>query len=166
MKFTAKLQDAMNEQMRREFNAYYLYLAMSAWLGQRNYRGFASWMRLQAQEEASHAMKLFDFIDDRNGVISLEGIDKPKAEWKSVLAVFEAAKQHEQKVSEGIYALYELAMAEKDWASQAMLQWFITEQVEEEKTSTEIVATLRIIGDESSGLLLYDRELGSRNRAE
>ncbi len=166
MKFVAKLQQAMNEQMRREFHAYYLYLAMSAWLGQRNLRGFAKWMRMQAQEEAGHAMKLFDFIDDRAGVITLEAIEKPATDWKSVLAVFEAAKQHEARVSEGIHALYELAIAEKDWASQAMLQWFITEQVEEEKTSTEIVETLRIIGDNSSGLLMYDRELGGRNRAE
>lgn len=165
MKFPPKLQNAMNEQMRREFNAYYLYLAMSAWLGHRNYRGFARWMRAQAQEEAGHAMRFFDFIEDRNGIITLAGIEKPKTDWKSVLGIFEAAKQHEAKVSEGMHDLYELALAEKDWASQAMLQWFITEQVEEEKTSTEIVDTLRIIGDSSSGLLMYDRELGARNQA-
>jgi ferritin len=164
MKFPAKLQAGMNEQMRREFHAYYLYLAMSAWLAHRNFRGFAQWMRLQAQEEAGHAMKFFDYIDDRSGLIALEAIEKPTTEWNNVLAVFEAAKQHEAKVSEGIHTLYEQAIAEKDWASQAMLQWFITEQVEEEKTSTEIVETLRIIGDNSSGLLMYDRELGARNQ--
>jgi ferritin len=123
-------------------------------------------MRVQAQEEASHAMKLFDYLDDRGAVIRLEAIDRPGADWKTVLEVFEAAKQHEARVSAGIQELYELTLREKDYPSQVMLQWFLTEQVEEEKTSTEIVETLRIIGDNSSGLLLYDRELGQRNRAE
>lgn len=165
MKLSPKVQAAMNEQMRREFVAYYLYLAMSAWFARRNFGGFAAWMRAQAREEETHALKFFDYIDDRGGEISLEGLDKPKADWKTVLAVFQGAKEHEAKVSTGIHKLYELALAEKDYASQAMLQWFITEQVEEEKTSTEIVDTIRIIGDNSSGLLMYDRELGSRNQA-
>lgn len=164
MRLSKKIQAAMNEQMRREFGAYYLYLAMAAWFSQRNFDGFSRWMRAQAQEEATHAMKFFDYIIDRSGEITLEGIDRPKADWKSVLAVFEAAKAHEARVSEGIHRLYELTLAEKDYASQAMLQWFITEQVEEEKTSTHIVETLRIIGDSASGLLLYDRELGGRNQ--
>ena len=162
MKLSKKLQAAMNEQVRREFGAYYLYLAMAAWFGQRNFDGFSRWMRVQAQEEASHAMKFFDYINDRSGEITLESLDKPRASWKTVLAVFEAAKAHEAQVSAGISRLYELALAEKDYAYQAMLQWFITEQVEEEKTSTHIVETLRIIGDSTSGLLLYDRELGAR----
>lgn len=166
MKLSAKVQAAMNEQMRREFVAYYLYLAMSAWFSRRNYPGFAAWMRAQAREEESHALKFFDYVDDRGGEVVLEAIDRPKADWKSVLAVFEAAKAHEARVSQGIHKLYELALVEKDYASQAMLQWFITEQVEEEKTSTQIVETLRIIKDSSSGLLMYDRELGGRNAAE
>lgn len=164
MKLTRKVQAAMNEQMRREFGAYYLYLAMSAWFSERNFDGFARWMRAQAQEEANHAMKLFDYLIDRSGAITLEAIEKPPADWKNVLAVFEAARIHEARVSDGIHRLYALAIAEKDYASQAMLQWFITEQVEEEKTSTHIVETLRIIGDSASGLLLYDRELGARNQ--
>ncbi|MGQ0703055.1 MAG: ferritin [Gemmatimonadales bacterium] len=165
MRLSTKIQSGMNEQMRREFSAYYLYLSMAAWFAQRNFDGFSRWMRAQAQEEASHAMKFFDYVIDRNGEIALDTIDKPKADWKSVLAVFEAAKAHEAKVSQGINKLYELALAEKDYASQAMVQWFITEQVEEEKTSTQIVEVLRIIGDSASGLLLYDRELGARNQA-
>ena len=163
---SAKLQAAMNQQMRREFGAHYLYLSMAAWFGYRNFDGFARWMRMQAQEEAAHAMRLFDYLNDRGGEITLEAIEKPKAVWKNVLAVFEAARAHEVAVSSGIDKLYALALAEKDYATQTMLQWFITEQVEEEKTSTHIVATLRIIGDSASGLLLYDRELGTRNRAE
>jgi ferritin len=160
------MQSAMNEQMRQEFGAAYLYLAMEAWLARRNFTGSAKWMRLQALEEGKHAMKFFDYIDDRDGQVILEAVEKPKADWKSVLAVFEAARKHEAQVSSGINRLYELALAEKDYASQAMLQWFITEQVEEEKTSGQIVETLRIIGDSTSGLLMYDRELGSRSRAE
>ncbi len=163
MKLSKKVQAAMNEQMRREFGAYYLYLAMSAWFSERNFDGFARWMRAQAQEEANHAMKFFDYIIDRSGAITLEEIDKPRADWKTVLAVFEAAKTHEARVSDGIHKLNALAIAEKDYASQAMLQWFITEQVEEEKTSSAIVETLRILGDSRSGLLFYDRELGARN---
>ncbi|HEV8613431.1 MAG TPA: ferritin [Gemmatimonadales bacterium] len=164
MKISAKMQDAMNQQMGREFGAYYFYLAMAAWFAYRNFDGFARWMRAQAAEEAAHAMRFFDYIIDRGGEVSLEALDRPKAEWKSVLGVFEAARAHEVGVSAGIHKLYALALAEKDYASQAMLQWFITEQVEEEKTSTHIVATLRIIGDSASGLLIYDRELGARNR--
>ncbi len=166
MKLSSRVQRAMNEQMRREFSAYYLYLGMAAWFGRRNYTGFSRWMRMQAEEEAKHAMKFFQFIEDRGGEIVLEAIEKPKADWKTVLAVFEAARQHEAKVSDGIHRLYELAQNEKDYASLAMLQWFITEQVEEEKTSSEIVETLRIIGDNSSGLLMYDRELGRRNSSD
>jgi ferritin len=166
MELSSKMQAAMNAQMGHEFGAYYLYLAMSAWLSHRNFTGFAQWMRLQAQEESKHAMKLFDYIDDRGGEVSLGTLEKPRSDWKSVLAVFEAARKHEAQVSTGIHRLYELALAEKDYASQAMLQWFITEQVEEEKTSTLIVQTLRIIGDSTSGLLMYDRELGGRTRAE
>ena len=166
MKLTAKMQAAMNAQMRAEFGAYYLYLAMAAWLSHRNFIGSARWMRLQAQEESKHAMKFFDYIDDRGGEIALKAIEKPKADWKSVLAVFEAAQEHEARVSAGIQRLYELALGQKDYTSETMLQWFLTEQVEEEKTSTQIVETLRIIGDSSSGLLMYDRELGRRTRAE
>jgi ferritin len=165
MKLSPKMQTAMNEQMRREFVAYYLYLAMAAWFARRNFSGFAAWMRVQAREEEGHALKLFDYIDDRGGEISLESIDKPRVDWKNVLAVFEAAKGHEAKVSQGIHRLYALALSEKDFASQAMLQWFIIEQVEEEKTSTHIVETIRIIGESRSALLNYDRELGGRNRA-
>jgi ferritin len=164
MKISDKMQAAMNQQMRREFGAYYLYLAMSAWFAFRNFDGFAAWMRAQAGEEAAHAMRFFDYVNDRGGEITLLALDQPKASWKGVLSVFEAARAHEVGVSTGIHKLYALALAEKDYASQAMLQWFITEQVEEEKTSTHIVETLRIIGDSASGLLMYDRELGARNR--
>ena len=137
MKISDKMQAAMNQQMRREFGAYYLYLAMSAWFAYRNFDGFAAWMRAQAGEEAGHAMRFFDYINDRGGEITLAALDEPKANWKGVLGVFEAARAHEVGVSTGIHKLYALALAEKDYASQAMLQWFITEQVEEERPRLE-----------------------------
>lgn len=165
MQLSATMQAAMNDQLRKELNAYYLYLSMAAWLGHRNYTGFASWMRAQALEEQAHAMKIFDFIEDRGGRVVLGALDEPTPEFASPLAAFEAAQAHEAKVSTSILALYELAMKEKDYASQVMLQWFITEQVEEEKTSTQIVETLRMIGENANGLYMYDQELGRRGAA-
>jgi len=162
MKISDKMQAAMNQQMRREFGAYYLYLAMSAWFAFRNFDGFAAWMRAQAGEEAAHAMRFFDYVNDRGGEITLLALDQPKASWKGVLSVFEAARAHEVGVSTGIHKLYALALAEKDYASQAMLQWFITEQVEEEKTVREIVAKFHMVKNDSAALLDLDRELGGR----
>lgn len=162
MQLSTTIQDAMNDQLRKELNAYYLYLAMAAYFGHRNYPGFAKWMRAQALEEQAHAMKFFEFIEDRGGRVVLDALDAPTHDFAGPLAAFEAAQTHEAKVSASILALYELAMQEKDYASQVMLQWFITEQVEEEKTSTQIVETLRMIGDNPNGLYLYDKELGGR----
>ncbi len=162
MQLSDAVQSAMNDQLRKELNAYYLYLSMSAYLAHRNYEGFASWMRAQAGEEQAHAMKFMTFIEDRGGRVKLGALDEPRHDFASPLEAFEAAMQHEAKVSASIIALYELAGKEKDYASQAMLQWFITEQVEEEKTSTQIVQTLRMIGDNANGLYMYDKELGRR----
>jgi ferritin len=162
MQLSAKVQAAMNDQLRKELNAYYLYLSMSAYFGHRNYEGFASWMRAQAGEEQGHAMKFFAYIEDRGGRVKLGALDEPRHDFKSPLDAFDAAMKHEAKVSASIIALYELAGKEKDYASQAMLQWFITEQVEEEKTSTQIVQTLQMIGDNANGLYMFDKELGRR----
>lgn len=166
MQLSATMQAAMNEQLRKELGAYYLYLAMAAWFGHRNYNGFASWMRAQALEEQAHAMKFFEFIEDRGGRVLLGALEAPPADFASPLAAFEAAMAHEAKVSAAILALYEQAMTEKDYASQVMLQWFITEQVEEEKTSTQIVETLRMIGENANGLYMYDKELGRRGAGD
>jgi ferritin len=111
-------------------------------------------------------MKIFDYVEDRGGRVTLEAIDRPPPDFPSALATFEHARDHEAKVSTGIHQLYELASTEKDWATQTMLQWFITEQVEEEKTSTSIVETIRMIGDNASGLYMFDKELGARGRAD
>jgi ferritin len=166
MQLSATMQAAMNDQLRKELNAHYLYLSMAAFFGHRNYNGYASWMRAQAVEEQAHAMKFFDFIEDRGGRVTLGALDEPRHEFASPLDAFEAALEHEGKVSASIIALYELALKEKDYASQAMLQWFITEQVEEEKTGTQIVETLRMIGENANGLYMFDKELGRRGAAD
>ncbi|MHB1327468.1 MAG: ferritin [Gemmatimonadales bacterium] len=166
MRMSASMQKALNDQINKEFGASYLYLSMAAYFAEKSRSGFASWMRMQAMEEAKHAMRMIDFVEDRGGRVILEAIDRPPPDFPSALAVFELARDHEQKVSAGIFQLYEQAAAEKDWATQAMLQWFVTEQVEEEKTSTEIVDTLKQIGDNASGLFIFDRELGKRESSD
>jgi ferritin len=166
MRISSSMQKALNGQINKEFGASYLYLAMAAYFAEKNLNGFASWMRMQGVEEAKHAMKIFAFVEDRGGRVTLEAIDRPPPDFPSPIAVFEHARDHESKVSAGIHQLFELAGSEKDYATQAMLQWFITEQVEEEKTSTEIVDTLRMIGDNASGLYMFDKELGRRGSSD
>ena len=157
-----KVQDAINEQIKHEFFSSYLYLSMSAHLESAHFSGFARWMRLQSQEEMSHAMKLFDFVQEREGRVVLQAIDQPPAKFKSPLDVFQQALEHERKVTAMIHKLYDLAGKENDYATQVMLQWFITEQVEEEKTAGEAVEQLKMIGDEVTPLLMLDKQLGAR----
>ncbi len=162
MKLSAAVQKSLNDQIRKEFNAAYLYLAMAAWFEERNLTGFARWMQAQVREEQSHAMRIYQWILDRGGKIQLMALDQPKPSWKSPLEVFQAAAAHEAKVSASIQDLYALAGKEKDAPTQVMLQWFLTEQVEEEAASTAIVERLRMAGDSPSGLLMLDRQLGER----
>ena len=166
MPMSAALQRAMNDQIQKEFYAHYLYLAMSAWFEERNFEGFAKWMRIQADEERTHAMRIFDFVLDRGGKVRLEAIPEPGTKWKTALEVFDDARKHELMVSGSINELYARATSEKDYATQVMLQWFITEQVEEEKTSTSLAERLRLVGDSATGLIILDRQLGERTRAE
>ena len=166
MPMSAALQRAMNDQIQKEFYAHYLYLAMSAWFEERNFEGFAKWMRIQADEERTHAMRIYDFVLDRGGKVRLAAIPEPGVKWKTALEVFDDARKHEAMVSGSINELYARATAEKDYASQVMLQWFITEQVEEEKTSTALAERLRLVGDSATGLLILDRQFGERTRAE
>ncbi len=160
------IQDAMNEQMKNEFYAAYQYLSMAAYCESENLPGFAHWMRTQAREETEHAMKFYDFILDRNGRVVLRAIDEPVVEFGSPLEVFERALEHEQRVTAMINDLYGLAVRENDYASQTFLQWFVTEQVEEEKHAGDVVETLRMIGDKSEALFLLDRELAGRGNDE
>ena len=157
-----KLQDAVNEQINAELYSAYIYLAMAAYLEDQDLPGFAHWMRMQHDEEQMHAMKLFDFVLDRDGRVKLKAIGEPQSEWDSVLNVFEAALAHEKKVTSLIHALYQLAVDENDFPTQSMLQWFIDEQVEEEKNASDAVAQLKMIGDFGPGLLMMDREMAAR----
>jgi ferritin len=165
MKIGTAIQGAMNDQIHKELDSAYSYLAMSAYFSNHNYPGAASWMRIQSREEVGHATKFIDFMEDRGGTVVLRALSAPASEFASPLAAFEAAVEQEALVSASIYRLYELAAKEKDYAAQALLQWFITEQVEEEKTSRQIVDTLRLIGNNTSGLYMFDRELGRRGQA-
>src|SRR3712207_5398583 len=156
------IQDAMNEQMKNEFYSAYQYLSMAAYCESENLPGFAHWMRAQAREEIEHAIKFYDFILDRNGRVVLGALEEPVVEFGSPLDVFERALEHEQRVTAMINDLYGLAVRESDYASQTFLQWFVTEQVEEEKNAGDVVETLKMIGDKSEALFLLDRELSRR----
>jgi len=160
-----KIQDALNDQINHEFYSAYYYLAASAYCEEKFLSGFAKWLKEQAQEEITHAMKLFDLIHERAGRVELAQIDRPPSRFQSILDVFQQVLKHEQEVTGMIHALYELAQKEKDYATQIALQWFVTEQVEEEKTSAELVERLKIIGDEGSLLMMMDKELGTRTNS-
>lgn len=160
------LKDAMNAQLAKELYSAYSYLAMAAYFEDANYPGFAKWMHAQAGEEFQHAMKFWTFIYDTGGKVTLLAIDQPRSNYSSCLDAFAQALKHEQEVTAAINELYSTAVNEKDYASQAFLQWFVTEQVEEEKTATNIVETLEMAGDSTTAILLLDRELGSRDTSE
>src|SRR5262245_14120076 len=156
------IQSAINDQIKHEFYSAYLYLAMSAYCETINLPGFAHWMRVQYQEELTHALKFFDFVNDREGSVELQALDQPPSEFQSPLDIFQQSLEHERKISGLIHRLYELAVKEKDYPTQALLQWFITEQVEEEKNASQVVEQLKMIGNDGGALLLLDRELGAR----
>jgi len=162
MEIKKKVLDGLNKQINHEFNAMYLYLSMSAYLEALNLKGFAGWMRKQADEEQKHALKIFDYINDRNGEISLATIEKPKSEWKSPFNVAQDALAHERKVTGLIHTLSKLAEKEDDHATHVFLHWFVEEQVEEEDQANQLVEKLKLIGDSRSGLLMLDQELGKR----
>ena len=161
------VQDAINEQIRNELYSGYVYLAMSAHFEERNLTGFAHWMRLQAQEELGHGMRLFDYLLDRGGHVVLEGIDQPPTDdWGTSLEIFQHALEHEREVTRMIDALYELARDKRDNATQVALQWFITEQVEEEASADAAVDQLRRAGDNAAALLMLDQKFGARSDAD
>jgi ferritin len=163
---TPKVTQAINRQIGNEFGASFSYLAMAAWCEHHKFMGAGKWLRLQSTEEHGHAMKLFNFLLARNREIDLSAIDKPRTDYKSLLDVFRRALAQEEQVSKQIDELYELAFKEKVFAAMAELQWFITEQVEEEKTVREIVGKLEMVKDDPASILDLDRELGERTSAE
>jgi ferritin len=159
---SSKVEKALNSQVNAEMYSAYLYLSMNAFFRSINLDGFANWMYNQAQEEMMHAMKFYDFICQRGGRVHLDAVAAPPKSWGSPLEVFEETLRHEQKVTGLINDLVEVALGERDHASHIFLQWFVTEQVEEEESAETIVNQLKMIGDAKSGLYMIDKELGKR----
>jgi ferritin len=159
------MQNGINDQVNLEFQSAYAYLALAAICEQMNFRGSAKWMRLQAEEEKGHAMRLFEFLVQRNVPVVLKAIGAPNVKAKSLLDVFKVALQHEEKVSASINKLYEQAFKQKAFATTVELNWFLTEQVEEEKTVRDIVAVLELVKNDPPTLLDIDKELGARSAA-
>ena len=157
-----KIQDAFNKQINAELYSSYLYLAMSAYFDAEDLKGMAHWMRIQSGEENAHAMRLFDFINDRSGRVTLATIDAPKTEWKSPLEVFEEAYGHEQKITAMINELMNVVATERDGAGHDFLEWFCREQVEEEAAAQLIVSQLKLVGDSGLGRYMVDQQLGQR----
>ena len=157
-----KIQAALNKQLNAELYSSYLYLSMSGYFQSINLPGFANWMRVQAQEELVHAMKFYDFINERGGRVNLKEIKGPPTEWDSPQAMFEHVYKHEQMVTGLINDLVDLAMEEKDHATNNFLQWFVSEQVEEEANVQAILDKLNLVGDNGVALFMIDQELGQR----
>jgi ferritin len=157
-----KMEKALNQQVNAEMYSSYLYLSMESYFNSQNLKGFANWMRVQAQEEMVHAMKIYDFIYDRGGKVTLKAIDGPPTSWDSPLAVFEAVLKHEQKVTGLIHELVDLAIQQKDHATNIFLQWFVTEQVEEEASAEQAVQQLKMMEKAPAGIFMLNREFGQR----
>ena len=157
-----KMQKALNAQMNRELFSWYLYLSMSAWLKDQNLDGMAGWMAKQAGEEMAHARKFYDFIFEVRGKAVLDSMEKPQAEWKSVIDVFKDAFKHEQYITKNIHELVHLARAEKDLPTESFLGWFVDEQVEEESSVDAIINKLELMKEFKGGLYMMDKELGAR----
>lgn len=162
MEIGAKMQEAINEQINAELRSSYLYLSMSAYFESKSLKGFAQWMRVQAKEELEHAMKFFDYVNERGGRVTLKPIEAVKTEWVSAVEVFEDTYKHEMLVTSLIDKLVDLARSENDHASEVFLQWFVDEQVEEEDNASYILSQLQMIGDAPHLLLTLDREIGKR----
>ena len=158
----AEVQSALAAQINQEFTAAYTYLAMAAWFDRQSLDGFASWMELQHQEENAHGMRLFRYLLDRGGDFELAGIGKPRTEYSTVREVFETALAQEQENTAAINNLYELANSANDYATISHLQWFLDEQVEEEKSIEDILALIDRASDDPSALLYLNDKLGSR----
>ena len=157
-----KIQKALNQQLNEEFYSSYFYLSMSAYFESKDLQGFAQWFRLQADEEYAHAMKIFDYVYQIGGEVKLMKIDGPKTNWDTFLEVFQDTFEHEQKVTKSINDLLELSYTEKDHATVNFLQWFVSEQVEEEATAMQNVKKMEMIGEDKAGLFMLDKDLGGR----
>lgn len=158
----SKLEKVINEQINAEMYSAYLYLSMSAYLESVNLPGFATWMRVQFEEEQFHAMRFFTFLNERGGRVALEAIEKPQFEWKNVIEIFEHTLEHERHVTALLNNIADIAEVEKDRPTRNLMVWFIDEQVEEESSAEKIINELKLINGEGHGMLMLDRELGTR----
>jgi len=152
--FTKSLQEAINEQINKELYSAYLYLSMAAYFEGQNFGRFFNWMKIQYQEETGHAMKFFAYLHDRGGTVTLKAIAQPPVKFKTPLEIFKQVLEHEKEVTDSINKLYELALKEKDYPTQSTLQWFINEQVEEEKNATSIIQTLEMAGNSPVSIMM------------
>ena len=157
-----KMEKAFNDQINKELYSEYLYLSMQAYFERLNLKGFVNWMQVQVQEEHAHALGMFDYLNQRGGNVVLEAIDKPQTDWESPLAVFEHVLEHEEYVTSRINALMDVAEEVKDRAAMSFLNWYLKEQVEEEDNVGNVLATLKLIGDDKKALLMLDKELATR----
>ncbi|MBJ6751071.1 ferritin [Geomonas anaerohicana] len=159
---TEKLCAALNKQLNNELYSAYLYLSMSSYASSIGLKGSANWFMVQYQEEMVHAMKFYNYINSRGEHVKLQAIDAPPAEFKSLLDMFEQTLKHELTITSSINELTDLALSEKDHATNIFLQWFVTEQIEEEENDRDIIGKLKLIGDNGQGLLMLDNELAAR----
>ena len=157
-----KIQAALNTQLNDELFSSYLYLSMSAYFSNKDLNGFANWFRLQSNEEYGHAMKIYDYLHQVGAKVVLKEVKRPKTDWDSHVSVFQETHEHEQKISKSINKLVDLAIAEKDHATVNYMQWFVSEQVEEEASSLQNLKKMEMIGDNKAGLFMLDKEFGGR----
>lgn len=156
------MQDAINAQIKHEFDNAFLYLSMASWFEENDLPGFAKWNFVQYQEEQAHAIKLYNYVIERQGRVIIDEVEKPKSKWKNPMDVFNDILNREEQTTKLIYSLYELAMKESDYTSLGFLKWFLDEQVEEEDNANSIIGQLKLVGDSKSGLVVLDKELGKR----
>jgi ferritin len=159
---TSKVEQGLNEQIHAEFFSFYLYLSVAGYFKTQHFDGFTHWMRVQAQEEFSHAMKLFDYVNERGGSVKLLPLDAPKSEWSSPADAVEAVLRHEQHISQRISGLVDLASSENDHATTVLLHWYVNEQVEEEATADTLFHQVKMLESSPQGLFMIDRELAGR----
>ncbi len=161
-----KLKIAMNDQVNAEMHSAYLYFSMASWFEAENFPGMALWMKAQAKEEMEHALKFYNFINDRRSKVDLLPIEGPKTCWNSPEEAFLDSFKHEQYITSRIHNLVEIAREEKDYPTEVFLQWFVMEQVEEEASVDAVLSRIQAMGDSKNGMFMLDRELGKRYSSE
>lgn len=162
MKISKKMQDAINVQMKNEYDNAFLYLSIASWFEQKSLKGFAHWNFVQYEEEQEHALKFYNYLIERQGEAIVDAVAKPQKDWNSVIDVFKDILAKEKETTENIYKLYEIALEEKDYTTQGFLKWYLDEQVEEEDNASTILEKLEMIGDSKAALVLLDKELSER----